>query len=675
MTAPGQPHHEFHGPVNAQFGANSTQINNSYMLTPSRLDKAADKLSASVLESWNQEAYRRGLVSPPPLPCRWQVSKEQLTGRVAAATAEGTEARFTPLPWLEAATEEKIRAGGAIPELYEVYGGLASGRILLVGPEAAGKSAAAVLLLRRALEARSRVEAPRERARHPVPVLLSLNGWDPHEEEPIDWAVRVVSRRYRQRHVRALLAAGRIALFLDGLDEVTKEVRVEAITALAALPARVLLVSRTVEVLEIAGADEARLSDAVALELQPTAPDHAVGYLLHRMPDPPPVWREVTRRLERERKSPLARALSSPLAISLLHEQRSDIPMVEEILRLRHAAAIENRLLDHAVRFAYTPRKGGKSPPCSPEQAERTLRYIAARLSEEETTDLCWWQIPAWGRRRFRAWVTWSLSMSIYLALAAYMLLAGEGALRIPAALALLAGAAVDTVLRLRQLDRPPPLHSAGWRDVFPRGAIALGGAVYVTAVVLLAGSRWFLGSPAPLLWSFLTAVPFGLGAALHRGSGATLIGRTVLAPHLRFPYEIPPEEFRPSPTAASRVIGPIDVWRHHVWLRLPLGLLVGVAIGVFWGAQAGELGGLWVGVAFGVASGAGPAVRCGVVPNSAVATGLTALQLARSEGTPVRLMAFLKDAHEERNLLRVTGPVYQFRHSRLQERLAGRPR
>jgi hypothetical protein len=62
------------------------------------------------------------------------------------------------------------------------------------------------------------------------------------------------------------------------------------------------------------------------------------------------------------------------------------------------------------------------------------------------------------------------------------------------------------------------------------------------------------------------------------------------------------------------------------------------------------------------------------VVSNLAVATSLTAVQLARSEGTPVHMMAFLRDAHE-RNLLRMSGPVYQFRHSRLQERLARPPK
>ncbi|MFD5035413.1 hypothetical protein ACFWM0_34115 [Streptomyces sp. NPDC058405] len=58
-----------------------------------------------------------------------------------------------------------------------------------------------------------------------------------------------------------------------------------------------------------------------------------------------------------------------------------------------------------------------------------------------------------------------------------------------------------------------------------------------------------------------------------------------------------------------------------------------------------------------------------GPVGNLVVATALTDTQLAFRERTPVRLMAFLDDAHH-RNLSRVTGPVYQFRHARLQERL-----
>jgi len=44
--------------------------------------------------------------------------------------------------------------------------------------------------------------------------------------------------------------------------------------------------------------------------------------------------------------------------------------------------------------------------------------------------------------------------------------------------------------------------------------------------------------------------------------------------------------------------------------------------------------------------------------------------QLAMGWHTPVRLLRFLDDARE-RDVLRTVGPVYQFRHARLQDRLA----
>ena len=50
--------------------------------------------------------------------------------------------------------------------------------------------------------------------------------------------------------------------------------------------------------------------------------------------------------------------------------------------------------------------------------------------------------------------------------------------------------------------------------------------------------------------------------------------------------------------------------------------------------------------------------------------SSLAFAQLAVSDRTPVRLMRFLEDARS-RNVLRTVGPIYQFRHARLQDRLA----
>jgi hypothetical protein len=48
----------------------------------------------------------------------------------------------------------------------------------------------------------------------------------------------------------------------------------------------------------------------------------------------------------------------------------------------------------------------------------------------------------------------------------------------------------------------------------------------------------------------------------------------------------------------------------------------------------------------------------------------LASVQLAIEWGTRIRLMKFLNDALS-RNVLRAVGPTYQFRHARLQDRLA----
>ncbi|MER6733730.1 hypothetical protein [Streptomyces puniciscabiei] len=95
---------------------------------------------------------------------------------------------------------------------------------------------------------------------------------------------------------------------------------------------------------------------------------------------------------------------------------------------------------------------------------------------------------------------------------------------------------------------------------------------------------------------------------------------------------------------AVGLLIGPLIAW----WLGLKLGVLAAVSAALWTGAWAGPAN------------------------NLAIAAALTAVQLSVREGTPVHLLSFLEDARH-RNLLRATGPVYQFRHARLQERLARR--
>ncbi|MDF6020907.1 hypothetical protein [Streptomyces sp. JH34] len=94
------------------------------------------------------------------------------------------------------------------------------------------------------------------------------------------WAANRLSREYTvsrgrggRERARQLLETGRVALFLDGLDEVSGKLRAAMVSALGPAPFRLVLISRTKEA--TLTAKKARLGGAVALELQPVQPADA----------------------------------------------------------------------------------------------------------------------------------------------------------------------------------------------------------------------------------------------------------------------------------------------------------------------------------------------------------------------------------------------------------------
>ncbi len=148
--------------------------------------EVAPLLATAVTAQWTRAAGERGLLEPAPIPIRWRRSPLPVTGPPSAAL--GTPDRpapFPPLPGLGAVREEQLSGGGR-RELHQIYGGLASGRLVIVGAPGAGKSGAATLLLLDALQHREELPNAADRARVPVPVLfpctagtLSFSGWRP----------------------------------------------------------------------------------------------------------------------------------------------------------------------------------------------------------------------------------------------------------------------------------------------------------------------------------------------------------------------------------------------------------------------------------------------------------------------------------------------------------------
>jgi hypothetical protein len=124
-----------------------------------------------------------------------------------------------------------------------------------------------------------------------------------------------------------------------------------------------------------------------------------------------------------------------------------------------------------------------------------------------------------------------------------------------------------------------------------------------------------------------------------------------------------------PGADDASSVV-PIKSWRNDLAFGLETGLLVGVVLGVV--MPSGDFG---VGIGYQLGIGLAAGISAGIVfmlySTRTVSASLAFAQLAVRWHTPPRLMRFLEDARQ-RNVLRIIGPVYQFRHARLQDHLAG---
>jgi hypothetical protein len=122
--------------------------------------------------------------------------------------------------------------------------------------------------------------------------------------------------------------------------------------------------------------------------------------------------------------------------------------------------------------------------------------------------------------------------------------------------------------------------------------------------------------------------------------------------------------------------LSPPSSWRSDRAFGLVAGLAFGlltwlvvwIVIWLWAGIAAAEFRAVFqvAGVVIGLAAGL---VAWLVYPQS-WSSFLAFAQLAVSDRTPVRLMRFLEDARRC-GVLRTVGPVYQFRHARLQDRLA----
>ena len=238
---------------------------------------------------------------------------------------------FEPLPGL-APIEPRHLRNGQITDLHAVYGGLGSGRLVIAGEPGSGKTGTAVLLAVAALAHRQKVLTD-DRPLVPVPVIFSMHGWDPATQLVQDWLAERLQKSYPptgqpergKAKIAALMAAGKIAVILDGLDEIPEAVRSLALSALSQQATfRLVVLSRTSQM--AAAVAEGLLDAAVAVELQSVDPVSAAEYLTRAQLAPlSPGWRALTDRLRADPDSLVAHALSNPLTVTLVRDTcRSD---------------------------------------------------------------------------------------------------------------------------------------------------------------------------------------------------------------------------------------------------------------------------------------------------------------------------------------------------------------
>lgn len=584
---------------------------------------------------------------------------------------------------------------GVVGDLYtQVYSRLPDpARLVLLGHAGTGKSAAMLLLLLAALDDRE------ENPEVGVPVWITLSSWNPHERrlrelavEAMEWLVPHLRKDsvYGPAAAARLFDEGRVALFLDGLDEMPKELRKAAMTAVAteagALP--VVITCRSGEYVRPT-APGRKIAAPVVLQLRPLQADAVALYLTKSNAGADlPVWQNLADHIVAHPGGPMARALQTPLYVSLMHAAYPE-PGPEhdpaELLALGDHDKIQETVVDQFLDRVYPDAPGIPGPSderrrdtlrgsrCGRWWARATRRISAWNLARRrrrglrflewtafhlgEGTDLRWWQIPNWAspdRLAGMCMVPAALSTTVLCLFG--VLVTGERStiLLIGIALAAWGLGGLFGVLAFNQL------HRAGGRPLGMRlRKPTAAEARYVLGKGLMPAAPFFYGA------YLAKGVLAGLGASL----GIFFLGVVGgdLTPHgeggLLALWSQPL-------TDDTRITVPRSYrgdWLRTVYVVLTAtiatGLVTAFAGAVEGGASTGLRYGSGIGAAMGWLLGLGPAV----------VLRLTPVVVSRRHGLGYgSFTRHLRTAHRLK-VIRQAGVVYQFRHTALQARLRSR--
>ncbi|KPI28864.1 hypothetical protein OK074_6846 [Actinobacteria bacterium OK074] len=683
----------------------------------SELAKTADKLAELVRKRWEDDERRRNIQDPHPLAVHWTTPRdEDLPEHSELVRRPRTETTDTEETEPEAPPAGRLDLTGHLAQIADVYERVPSRRLVVLGKAGSGKTVLGVrFVLDRLKTRRSGAAVP-----EPVPEIFSLGSWNPKDEDLRTWLVGRLSRD--QPGLAAPDADGRtpaeelvdgelILPVLDGFDEIRVGLRSDAREQLSKTPLPYILTSRFDEY-EAAVRNTRGMHLAAVVELAALRPDDSAEYLrLSSAKAVAPEWRQVRDEMRAHPDGPLAKALSTPLMVTLAAavygEQGTEATTEEEATgategtggstpenephtprsllnttRFPTPAHIESHLLAAFLASAYRERPGDLHR-WHPQSAHRWLTHLAEHLHRRKTPDLEWWELGTSMRTGHRTLLIAFLAALSYgvptaignipvdLVRTSYGLgFALRRGLAVGLLHGLVAGAAFGFIYWLAtrsSLLKPAPvrvsLFGGGSRrtgtELWKRSALgALVGFSFALVVVLVDRFpvRWlglYDGLGGELPWSAVV-FPLEIGVAVGLALGVIT--------WLESPVKV---------KEATSFVGLLRSNRKNVYAHLAVwALAVGLVGGVVESFSNSLLGSVQLSLVFGVEGAFGGGLGYGLSLSAWCQWFVLArLWLPLTRRLPWRLIAFLDDACE-RGVLRRTGAVYQFRHASLQEHL-----
>ncbi|GHF52317.1 hypothetical protein GCM10010218_37210 [Streptomyces mashuensis] len=665
------------------------------------LADVAEHLAQAVAARWQREEEQRQVHDPYPLPVRWRTGPEDLTDHWANIRRLPAGAEHGPLD-----------LGGRLNDVLDVYRRIPSGRLVVLGRPGSGKTILAVRFVLEHLKARGRAEA--------VPVIFSIGSWDPTAITLRDWLIAQLRRDHPglaapgpggTSLAAALVETGRVLPVLDGFDEIADGLRRPALEALNATVLPLLLTSRPAEYAAAVGETDV-LTSAAAVQLTDLTLDDLADYLPRTTRKArrgnaagtawDPVLTELRERPDSRAGANLAPVLTTPLMVTLARAVYSDTSghdpaALLDTERFGSPGELEEHLLDNFTATVYRPRPdhrpGGRPRPgFDPDRSRHWLGYLAHHLTRLDTPNLEWWRLGAGLGRATRTLVT-----AVVVAVAIGVVDAAVGTLFDPVGYQLADGLVAGLVAGIM-------FGITYWFLVAARGTVVAPTDVRLKLFGRTGRSRRRTGQR--FLVGILCGLVFGFGYGYVRGvlngllmhAGPALALRAALLDALVyglvFALATGPTfgllDALESPLDIRSAVNPVSLLRTNcrtvvtqffVWaptfalllalgpwaLIQPLSLVLGPLV---WSPTAT----LKLAVISGLCGPLGYVLALTAWGQWVVFGRIWLPLTGRLPRSPV---AFLEDAYE-RGVLRQSGAVYQFRHTRLQHHLAraheGRP-